>query len=98
MPRIICTSDTSIHFNIVMVSAVLALHAIHTDTKKEGVVFWTHAQMQIDGVVFRRSSQMQSWGAKLFFSYYQYGPVIDSVRHVTPGIKSLAQTHIHIYI
>ena len=35
----VCTLDSLIHVNIVMVSAVLALGAILTDTKKEGVVF-----------------------------------------------------------
>ena len=38
-----CVPQT-VHVNIVMASAVLALNAILiTDTKKEGVVFWTHS-------------------------------------------------------
>jgi len=36
------TSDSSIHVDIVMASAVLALDTILTSTKnKEGVIFWT---------------------------------------------------------
>jgi len=43
-PRYVCTSDSSIHVNVVTASAVLALNAILiTDTKKGGVVFWTHS-------------------------------------------------------
>jgi len=38
-PRYICTLDSLIHFNIVVISAVLALHTILIDTKEEGVVF-----------------------------------------------------------
>ena len=41
-PRYVCTSDSSIHVDIVMASAVLALDTILTSTKnKEGVIFWT---------------------------------------------------------
>jgi len=47
-----------------MVSTVLALDMVLTDTKKEGVVFWTHSQMQTEGVVFRTRAQMQSCGAQ----------------------------------
>jgi len=43
---------------MVIVSAALALDAILTDTKKEGVVFWTHSQTQTEGVVFQTRSQM----------------------------------------
>jgi len=56
-PRYVCTSDSSIHVNIVVVSAVLVLDTILTDTK--GVVFLTHSQMQTEGMVFRKRSQMQ---------------------------------------
>ena len=59
-PRYICTSDSSIHVNIVVVRAVLALHAILTDTK----VFWTCSQTQTEGVVFRTRSLMLSCGAQ----------------------------------
>jgi len=59
-PRIICTLDSSIHFNIVVVSAVQALHTILNDTKKEGVVFWTYSQMQIEVVVVQTCSQLQN--------------------------------------
>ena len=38
--KYICTLDSLIHFNIVVVSAVLALQTILTDTKEEGAVFW----------------------------------------------------------
>lgn len=37
-------------FNIVVVSAVVALDVILTDTKREGVIFWTHSQTQTEGV------------------------------------------------
>ena len=63
-PRYLCSSDSSIHANIVMVSAVLAHHVVLTDTKKEGVVFWARSQMQTEGTVFRTCSQMQSCGAQ----------------------------------
>jgi len=45
-----------------MVSAVLALDPILTDTKKEG----GHIPMQTEteGAVFRTRSQMQRWGAR----------------------------------
>ena len=52
------TSDSSSQVNFVIVSAVLALDMILTDTKKEGVLFWTHSQMQTEGVVFWTRSQM----------------------------------------
>ena len=48
-PRYVSTSDSLSH---VMVSAVLAINTILTDTKKEGVVFWTRSHMQTEGVVF----------------------------------------------
>ena len=57
-PRYVCTSDSLIHVNIVVVSTVLALDAILIDTKKEGVVFWTCSQMQTEGVVFQTRSQI----------------------------------------
>ena len=47
------------HVNIVVVSAVLALDAILTDTKKGGVVFWTCFQMKTEGTVFWTQSKMQ---------------------------------------
>jgi len=62
-PRCVCTSDSSIHVKIVVVSEVLALDAIPTDTKQEGVVFWTCSQTQTEGVVLRTCSQMQRCGA-----------------------------------
>ena len=47
------------HVNIVVVSAVLALDVILTDTKKEGVVFWTCFQTKTEGTVFWTHSKMQ---------------------------------------
>ena len=44
-PRHVCTSDRSIHVDIAVVSAVLALNVVLTDTKEEGVVFQTRSQM-----------------------------------------------------
>ena len=52
-PRYVSTSDSSSH---VVVSAVLAIDAILTDTKKEGVVFWTRYQMQCVGLGETRST------------------------------------------
>ena len=53
--------DTSVpqtvHVHIVGVSVIV------TDTKREGMVFWTHSQTQAEGVVFQTHSQMQSRGA-----------------------------------
>jgi len=61
-PRYVCTSDSSIHVNIVVVSTVLVFDSILTDTKQEGVVFRTSSQTQTEGVVFQTCSQMQSCG------------------------------------
>ena len=58
-PRHICTSEDLFHVNIVVVSAVLALDAILSDTKKGGVVFWTCFQMKTEGTVFWTQSKMQ---------------------------------------
>jgi len=59
-PRYICTSDSSIYANIVVVRAVLTLNAILTDTK----VFWTCSQTQSEGAVFQTHSLMLSCGAR----------------------------------
>lgn len=42
-PRYEHTSDSSVYFNVLVVSAMLVPDAIITETKKEGVVF--HAQI-----------------------------------------------------
>jgi len=52
------------HINVVVVNTVLQLIMVHTNTKKEGVVFWTRSLMQTEGVVFRTCSQIQSCGAQ----------------------------------
>jgi len=76
-PRYVSTSDSSSH---VMVSAVLAINAILTDTKKEGVVFWTRSQAQTEGVVFWTRYQMQCVG-------------LGETRSTTIGLLLHAQEH-----
>ena len=56
----ICTSDGSIHVNIVVVRAVLALDAILADTKK----VWFSGHALTESVVFRTRSQMRKAGRR----------------------------------
>jgi len=56
-PGYICTSDGSIHVNIVVVSAILALDAILADTK----MVWFSGHALTESVVFWTRSQMRSW-------------------------------------
>ena len=72
-PRYVCTSDSLIHVNIVVVSTVLTLDTIFTDTKKK-VWFSGHIPMrtQTEGTVLQTHSQMQSCSAHGDHSYFAY--------------------------
>jgi len=59
LDQYVCTSDSSIHVSIVVVSAVLAHNVILTILKKKTWSSWTRSQMQTEGAVFRTDAKLQ---------------------------------------